>query len=701
MIGQTISHYKILDKLGEGGMGVVYKAEDTRLKRIVALKFLPLGGLPDSARMARFDQEARAASALNHPNVCTIFDVTEQDGSPCIVMEFVDGGTLRSKIPVKGIQDAVAYALQIAEALAEAHAKGIVHRDIKTENIMVNSKNQIKVMDFGLAKIRDAVKLTRTSTTVGTLGYLAPELLQGAEADPRSDLFALGVVLYEMLAGVPPFRGEHEAALVYEILNVEPKSLNSFRTDVPASLQSVITDLLQRDPKQRIPTAAEVIQRLRSSGTLSPAPAEKSIAVLYFENMSSDPESDYFCAGMTEDIITDLCKIRELRVTPRSDVSSFRNRGINSRRTGEALQVKYILEGSVRKHGNRIRISAQLLDVKNGSHLWAERFDGTVEDVFDLQTDVAKKIAAALKISLTASQEHLLDRKPTRDLAAYDLYLRAKELLSMRGKKNNEGAIGMLEQAVALDGNFAAAHAALAEACSYMYMWYDGDAKWLTRAADASAKSLELEPGLAEAQFGLGMIRFHEQNYDAARALWEQAIRERPDFSDACRWLGIIADLKGEFDTSMRWYGLWERLRPYSEEPPMYMYMVELRRGNTEAANVAIHKMIDIAFKRLAVNPDDAVTMSRIAGHLGDLGQREKGFELLDRVRQLAPDDGITLYNSACSYSRLGEIDRAIDCLRRALDLGFRNVLMWVETDPDLAAIRTYPAYRAMMGEAR
>ncbi len=682
-------------------MGVVYKAHDQKLDRTVALKFLPLTVSGESVERARFEQEARAASALNHPHVCTIYDITEEGGSPCIVMEFVEGATLRSKVPVRDVQQAVLYATQIAEALAEAHAKGIVHRDIKSDNIMVNLQNQVKVMDFGLAKLSNAVKLTRTSTTVGTLGYMAPEVLQGGEADARSDLFALGAVLYEMLTGFLPFRGEHEAAVVYEILNVEPRPVSTLRTDVPPPLDAVIHELLQKDPNRRIPTATEAIRRLSGIGSPAAAPApENSIAVLYFENMSSDQESDYFCAGMTEDIITDLCKIRELRVTPRSDVLPFKNRGINTRRTGEALQVNYILEGSVRKHGNRIRISAQLLEVRSGSHLWAERFDGTVDDVFDLQTEVAKKIAAALKISLSASQEQMLDRKATHDLRAYDCYLRGRELLSLRGKKNNEAAIGMLEQAVEIDGRFAAAYAAMAEAFSYMYNWYDGDVKWLARAAAVGTKALELEPGLAEARFGLGMVRFHEMNFDAARELWEQAVRDRPDYYDACRWLGIVADIQKDFDAALRWYAMCERLKPYSEEPPMYRYMTELRRGNTDAADAAIRTMLDIGYKRLAVNPDDAVTLSRLAGHIGEMGDREKAFEFLDRVRRLAPDDGLTLYNSACAYSRLGELDRAIECLASALNQGFKNTVFWVDGDPDLAAVRNHPAYLALIGKS-
>ena len=700
MVGQTIQHYKILEELGRGGMGVVYKGQDERLHRTVALKVLPLGLGADDLERARFLQEARAASALNHPNVCTVYDIIDMKDGPCLVMEFVDGVNLGKKVPVASVKEAIDYAAQIAEALAEAHAKGIIHRDIKSDNIMVNAKGTVKVMDFGLARLHGAEKLTRTSTTVGTLAYMAPELMRGADADARTDLFSLGAVLYEMLTGSRPFLGEHEAALMYEILNAEPKPVMSYRQDVPAPVLAVVNDLLHKDPARRISTAAEAVRRLRDALKTPTQPTgDKTLAVLYFENMSSDKESDYFCAGMTEDIITDLFKIKELKVTPRADVLPFRNREIPTRQVGEALQVNYILEGSVRKHGNRIRISAQLVEVRTGSHLWAERFDGLVEDVFDLQSDVARKIADSLKISLSASLQQQLGRKPTEDLRAYDFYLRGKELISLRGLKNTVAAIRMLEQAIALDGKFAGAYAAIAEACSYMYGWYNGDSQWLVRAVEMGQKALALEPGNAEAQFGLAIVRWYEKRYDESREVLHRVIRERPDSYDAHRWLGIIADIKGEYDEALKWYERCATLKPYSEEPLMHMYMTYAKKGDLGAEDAAKRRMVDLGLRKLSVNPDDAVTLSRIAGPLGASGDREKAMEFLDRVLQLSPDDGLILYNAACSYAALGNIDRAIDCLMGAARLGYDNTREWIKFDPDLEPVRKHPKYEALMKE--
>ena len=700
MIGQTILNYRILEELGRGGMGIVYKAQDERLHRVVALKLLPLGLGSDDLERARFIQEARAASALNHPNVCTVYDITDIDKSPCLVMEFVDGVTLGKKVPVASVNEAVEYATQIAEALAEAHARGIIHRDIKSDNIMVNAKGVVKVMDFGLARLHGAEKLTKTSTTVGTLAYMAPELLRGVEADSRTDLFSLGAVLYEMLTGTRPFLGEHEAALMYEILNAEPKPVIGYRQDVPAPLLAVISDLLQKDPEKRMSSASETARRLRES---MKAPVqhstEKKLAVLYFENMSSDKESDYFCAGMTEDIITDLCKINELKVTPRADVLPFRNRQIPTRQVGEALQVNFILEGSVRKHANRIRISAQLVEVASGSHLWAERFDGFVEDVFDLQSDVARKIAESLKISLSPSLRQQLGRKPTQDLRAYDFYLRGRELISQRGKKNTIAAIRMLEQAVALDENFVAAYAAIGEACSYMFGWYDGDPQWLARAVEMSQKALTLDPQFAEAQFGMAMVRFYERRYDDTRSILLKVVQERPEYYEANRWLGIIADIKGEYDDALRWYDRCALLKPYSEEALMHTYMTLKKKGDDEAQRAAKKKMIDVGMRKLSVNPDDAVTLSRLAGPVGELGDRERALDFLDRVLSLSPDDGLILYNAACGYADLGETERAIECLLGAARLGYRNTREWIRFDPDLETVRKHPQYESIMKE--
>src|SRR5688572_4125887 len=517
MIGSTISHYTILGKLGEGGMGVVYKARDTRLERLVALKFLPSDVAATASARQRFVNEARAASALNHPNVAVVYDVGESDSHSFIAMELVEGESLREVLRADrlSIDHVQTLAQQIADGLQAAHSKGIVHRDIKPENLLLTAEGHVKIMDFGIAKRGTDAGLTQTGTTLGTLAYMSPEQLLADVVDHRSDLWSLGVVLYEMLARELPFRRDREAAILYEILNREPTPVEVHRPDTPAPLRALIAQLLQKDPDRRPASAAEVSKQLRITTSahppVTPSVPDKSIAVLYFENMSSERESDYICAGITEDIITDLSKLGELSVVSRTDMLPFRNKEVNIRQVADALRVNYVLEGSVRKAGNRIRVTAQLINARDGYHLWADRFDGLVEDIFDLQNEVARKIADALKVSLTASEEASLAKKPTDDLRAYDLYMRGREFLARRGKKNTETAIRMFESALDIDHHFAGAYAGLAEASAYMHEWYDGGSQWLGRAIEHNQKALELDPASVEARFGIAMVYYHQR----------------------------------------------------------------------------------------------------------------------------------------------------------------------------------------------
>ncbi len=702
MIGQTISHYKILEKLGEGGMGVVYKAQDTKLERLVALKFLPPHLASDEKDKQRFNQEAKAAAALNHPNICTIYGIEEHDSDTFIVMEYIEGESLKAKIqqPQLPFEEIIDISLQIADGLKAAHEKGMIHRDIKSENVMVAKDGRVRITDFGLAKLKGSLGLTRTGTTVGTMSYMSPEQIQGLEVDQRTDLWAFGVVVYEMLTGELPFRGQYEPAIMYEILNVDPKAIQTVRQDVPEHLQVLVSRLLQKDPTKRSSAAAEIIDQLKKPPTIAPlATGEKSIAVLYFENMSSEKESDYFCAGITEDIITDLSKIKELKVVSRTDVLPFRNKEINTGQVGEVLRVNYILEGSVRKAGTKIRITAQLIDVGTGFHLWAERFDRLVEDIFDLQTEVSEKIAEALKVSLSESEKKSLAQKPTDDLRAYDFYMRGRELLYRRGKKNNELAIQMFENALSIDSNFAAAYAGLSEAYSYMYSWYDGDPKWLGKIIEMSQKALSLEPDSVEAQFGIGMVYYHQKRFTEAKRTLEKVIQKNPDYYDPYRWLGIISDITGDYDAALGFYEHCARLKPYSEEPWMHFDMTYRRKGDKNASDEAKRKLLEVGARKLEVNPDDAITLSRMAGPYSHFGEKEKAYAALKRVLEIDPTDGLAQYNCACTYAVLADNKEALACLRNAVQSGYKNVSEWVKSDPDLVSLHKDPEFKTLIAE--
>lgn len=702
MIGQTVSHYKILEKLGEGGMGVVYKALDTNLDRPVALKFLPLSVSASEQDKARFVQEAKAAAVLNHPNICTIHGIEEYDARQFIVMEFVDGESLKSKIKRTGftVEEITEIATRIAEGLKAAHENGVVHRDVKSENIILTRDGKVKIMDFGLAKLAGGMDLTRNGSTVGTIAYMSPEQIQALDIDHRADLWSFGVVLYEMIARKVPFQAEHEAAIIYEILNVEPIALQSIRNDVPEKLQILISQALQKDRSKRIGSASEIIEQLRQSTVPSGTPVkENSIAVLYFENMSSEKESDYFCAGITEDIITDLSKIKEVKVVSRSDVQSFRNKDVNTRLVGETLRVNYILEGSVRKSANKIRITAQLIDIKSGFHVWAERYDRLVDDILDLQDDIAQSIVKALKISLTESEKQSLGKRPTDDIRAYDLYMRGRELLYRRGRKNSEAAIQMFEHATALDPNFTASYGALAEAYSYMFSWYDGSQRWLTKTIEVSQKAIALDPQSVEALFGIGIVYFHQKRYGESKQTLKRVIEKNADYYDAYRWLGILSDIDKEYDAALRNYEQCARLKPYSEEPWMHIDMTYRRMGNEPASENAKRKLIEVAERKLAVNPDDTIVLSRIAGPQAQFGEREKALASLNRILQIDPTDGLAQYNCACTYSVLGEKKQALESLKNAITSGYKNVREWVKSDPDLLPLHDEPEFKTLISE--
>jgi serine/threonine protein kinase/tetratricopeptide (TPR) repeat protein len=705
MIGKTISHYYILEKLGEGGMGIVYKAKDTRLERLVALKFLPpdLSDAPEAKQ--RFITEARAASALNHPNVATVYDIGEAELRSFIAMELVEGETLKSRLKAGRLsfEQVKAMGLQIAEGLQAAHSKGIVHRDIKPDNLLLTRDGHIKIMDFGVAKLGKG-GMTRTGTTVGTLAYMSPEQLVADDVDSRSDLWSFGVVLYEMVTGELPFRRGSEAAIIYEILNKDPIPLEVHRPDVPPTLRAVISQLLQKDPAQRPASAGDVIARLRGTGvpaaTSTPA---KTIAVLYFENLSSEKESDYFCAGITEDIITDLSKVRDLRVVPRSDVLPFRNKEVNTRQVGDALRVSYILEGSVRKAGSRIRITAQLVNARDGYQVWADRFDGLVDDIFDLQNEASRKIVEALRVSLTEAEKESLAKKPTDDLRAYDFYMRGREYLNRRGRKNTEAAIRMFENALAIDADFAAAFSGLGEACASMYEWYDGRSHWLARAIEMNQEALSRDPRSVEVQFGVAIVYTHQGRLaDAKRALLS-VLETNPEYVPACMRLGILAERSGEagLQSALTWFRRAAELRPHDDDPWRYLAGVHWKLGQVEAANEAALRVIEITSRKLEESMDDVVLLSRLAEGYARYGGKEETHAVLRRVLELDPTDGQALYNCACAHALLGERTATLGSLRRAYDNGFRAVAHSVRADSAFDAMRSHPEFSTFIAELR
>ena len=702
MIGKNISHYKILEELGAGGMGTVYKAQDTKLDRFVALKFLPPHLNQAEENKKRFIHEAKAASALNHPNIATIYEIDEADGQMFIAMEYIDGKELKELIGNNqlSIDDVLNYATQIAAGLQAAHEKGIVHRDIKSSNIMITEKGQVKIMDFGLAKIRGSAQLTKVGTTLGTAAYMSPEQAQGLETDHQTDIWAFGVVLYEMLTGELPFKGDYEQAVIYSILNEEPKAVEPFRRDVPETITTLLYELLQKDVNKRIKSTMEILERLKAKPSKPQQKGdEKSIAVLYFENMSPDKENEYFCAGITEDIIIDLSKIHKLKVIPRSDVLAFRAQVVNSRKVGEILGVKYILEGSVRKVGQKIRVTAQLIDIQNGFQVWAERYDRLLEDIFDVQIEVSQKIAKAMKVSLSDSEKESLAQKPTDDLRAYDFYMRGRDLLTTGGKKNNEAAIKMFEHALAIDENYSLAYVALAEAYSLQYVFYDGDQKWLGKIIAANEKAHELDPEMVEVEMAKGMVFFHQKRFDEAKRSFEEIIKKKDDFYPAFFWLGVIAEITNNYDTAITHFKRAAELKPYSDDPWLHIEMAYRRKGDVKSSRFALKKMLELITKKIEANSKDGLALSRAAACYAILGDKDAALDALELVLKFAPNDGLALYNCACTYAQLGNKQKAFEFLRKAIGIGYKNFVEWIENDPDFEELRDDPQFKEILAK--
>ncbi|MFH0930697.1 MAG: protein kinase, partial [Candidatus Zixiibacteriota bacterium] len=521
MIGKTISHYKILEKLGEGGMGVVYKSQDTKLDRIVALKFLSKNLLCDAEAKERFVLEAKAASALNHPNISTIHEIDEV-GSECfIVMEYVEGKSLKELLKEKSfsLNEVLDISIKIAEGLNSAHKKDIVHRDIKSDNIMVTDEGLIKIMDFGLAKLRGVSGLTKAGTTLGTMQYMSPEQVQGLEVDQRSDIFSFGVVLYEMITGQLPFRGEYEATIIYSIINETPEPLSKYKTDIPEGLQRIVDKALEKDVNLRYQSLSELLadfermvkgeevkrvipKRINwallgiGAGIISlvfiiiisfwffrgvrRVSATPSLAVLYLENIG-DKMDDYFAAGMTEAIITDLSKLEGLRVLSRSDVAPYKGKAINMKDLGKKLCVDYIIEGSIQKADHMLRITAQLIKTKDGFHLWADKFTGELNSVFEVQDEVAERIASALKVKLSPVEKNRIEKKPTGSIQAYDYYLKGMDYFWKGSQKDLDLALEMFNNALEIDSNYALAYSGIGEVYATKYN-YQRTLNWRDKA---------------------------------------------------------------------------------------------------------------------------------------------------------------------------------------------------------------------------
>ncbi len=718
--------YQILQKLGEGGMGIVYKAKDSRLDRTVALKFLSSDLIKDEEAKKRFIQEAKAAAALEHPNICTVYEVDEADGQTFIAMSYIEGQSLKEKLKEgpEDVDEAKDIAIQVAEGLREAHEKGIVHRDIKPANIMLTKKGQVKITDFGLAKLSWGVDLTITSTIMGTVAYMSPEQARGEEVDHRTDIWSLGAMMYEMLSGERPFQKSQEQALIYAILNDKPTPLSLLRSDVPGYLEQMIEKALNKKATERYHDIQEMIQDLKPSITFPKS--AKSIVVLPFDDLSPRKDNEYFSDGLAEEIISDLSRIQSLRVISRTSAMMFKGSRKSIKTIGRELDVEYVLEGSVRKSANKLRIIAQLIDTKTDAHLWTEKYSGTMDDVFDIQEKVSHSIVDALKLQLTPEAEKKLAGRPINNVKAYEYYLKHKHELKLYSKDELDRALQYLNKGVEVAGENALLYAGIGHVY-LQYVNFGYRPEYIDKIDEYAIKALQLDPELPQANYLLGLIyQMLKGNQKQSIFHLKRALLADPDDTDYLLWITIPYISTGRINLASQSISRGIEIDPLNPNFHGFLMLNYFYSGNFEKAGKLVAKTskmilespslwtfwfaLVIAYNR---NVKEAyaylneMERSSFPGHFRDLclflkialdGNSELVPQVMnEEFKRSGERDCWFAQLFASLYAKLEMRDEALDWLEKAVDLGYINYKFLNEFDPFLENIRGELRFKKLM----
>jgi serine/threonine protein kinase/Tfp pilus assembly protein PilF len=726
--GSSLGPYRITAELGHGGMGVVYTAQDPRLKRQVAIKLLPPDLTRDETAKQRFLQEAQAASALDHPNICTIFEINEtEDGQLYLVMAHYEGETLKERIErgALPVDDSVDIATQVGRGLAEAHGAGIVHRDIKPANLLIATGGTVKILDFGLAKLAGAEGVTQTGSVVGTVAYMSPEQARGEEVDHRTDIWSLGVVLHEMLSGQPPFRGDNLLTLSHAIQQEPPPVL----AGDSSSPSSVVVRSLDKSQSQRYQAVTDLLAELqgaRAPGTQATSqPDVPSIAVLPFDDMSPERDQAYFCEGMAEEVINALTSLEGLHVASRTSAFLAKAKNFDIAEIGDRLKVEAVLEGSVRKAGNRLRVTAQWINVSDGYHVWSERYDRDMDDVFTVQDDIARTVVEKLKVKLLGEQDAPMVTRPTDNLDAFTLVLRGRYHFERFSKAAFEKSLEYFTKAVELEPGYARAHAGVAQVLALRSnLSFAAPRDDMPRAKEAALKGLAIDETVADAHFALALVLdYYEWDRPAAEREYRRALELNPADTQARTFHAELLGRDGRADAAVAEARYAVERDPLSviAQQVLALEMCSARRFDaaiTEARNSIefaptyhpvywdlgwslaglgrYEEAVEAFTQATILAPGDPLSQGYLGWALGLAGRKQEAHAVLEDLERRRTHEYFSGFVMAHVSLGLGDQEQAISWLQVAAAerdglLSFCNV--WFAFDP----IRADPRFQALL----